>query len=70
MKCLVPECGSEAKVRGLCQKCYGKARVKVIKGKTTWKELIWLGLANETSFTQEYSPFEKIFRERKNVHGI
>jgi hypothetical protein len=43
--CLVPGCGREAKIRGLCGRCCTAARAQIKKGKTTWGDLERLGLA-------------------------
>ena len=43
--CLVPGCGREAKIRGLCARCGTAARAQIKKGKTTWADLERLGLA-------------------------
>jgi hypothetical protein len=44
--CMVDGCGSPVgKTRGLCQGCYKSALRLVDRGKTTWGELIHLGLA-------------------------
>ena len=43
--CLVPGCGREAKIRGLCARCCTAARAQIKKGKTTWAKLEELGLA-------------------------
>lgn len=45
--CLVPGCGREAKIRGLCGRCCTAARAQIKKGKTTWAKLEELGLAAE-----------------------
>jgi hypothetical protein len=38
-KCIVPDCTSPAKTRGLCDKCYAAASKDVKAGITTWAEL-------------------------------
>jgi hypothetical protein len=43
--CVVPGCGREAKIRGLCGRCCTAARAQIKKGKTTWADLERLGLA-------------------------
>ena len=43
--CLVPGCGRESKIRGLCGRCGTSARGQIRKGKTTWQQLESLGLA-------------------------
>ena len=43
--CVVPGCGCEAKIRGLCGRCCTAARAQIKKGKTTWAKLEELGLA-------------------------
>ena len=37
MNCL--HCKRTAVCRGLCMSCYGQARLKVLEGSTTWKQL-------------------------------
>ena len=39
MKCRVPGCSRESKVRGLCMPCYSGVREAVLMKRTTWKEL-------------------------------
>jgi Zn finger protein HypA/HybF involved in hydrogenase expression len=43
--CMVPNCGREAKIRGLCGRCCTSARMQIKKGKTTWQQLEELRLA-------------------------
>lgn len=43
--CVVPGCGREAKIRGLCGRCCTAARAQIRKNKTTWAKLEELGLA-------------------------
>ncbi len=45
--CLIQDCHRKTMSRGLCQGCYQRAQKLVSKGKTTWEELINMGLANE-----------------------
>jgi len=44
-KCITPNCGKDARWKGLCQTCYGAAKRLIEEGKTTWPELQDLGLA-------------------------
>ena len=37
--CLKPDCGRDAKIRGLCHSCYTVARKAITDGKTTWEKL-------------------------------
>ena len=39
MKCLNPECASDAKARGLCNACFGAAAYYIRKGVMTWEQL-------------------------------
>ena len=60
--CLVPGCGREAKVRGLCGRCSTAARAQIKKGKTTWADLERLGLAappKKSAFGGEAGVFAK-----------
>ena len=41
--CLRPDCGRRAASRGLCQTCYGYARMLVERGSTTWDDLVARG---------------------------
>ena len=43
--CLVPGCGREGKIRGLCGRCCTSARMQIKKGRTSWEQLEKLGLA-------------------------
>ncbi len=43
--CLTPNCGREAKIRGLCSRCGTAARTAIKDLKTTWEKLEALGLA-------------------------
>ena len=67
--CLVPGCGREAKIRGLCGRCCTAARAQIKKGKTTWADLERLGLATppkKSAFGGEPGVFAKAL---KNVLG-
>lgn len=44
-KCLNPECGEVARVRGLCRDCYSAALYQVAGGRTSWKALEKVGKA-------------------------
>ena len=60
--CLVPGCGREAKIRGLCGRCCTAARAQIKKGKTTWAKLEELGLAipaKKSAFGGEPGVFAK-----------
>jgi hypothetical protein len=66
MKCLVDGCEGEAKTRGLCHKCYQTAFMSVKKGKTTWDELVKLGLVKPASSCPPgRSDFSKALAERR-----
>lgn len=43
-RCMIPGCSSAASQRGLCLKCYSRAKAKVDAGETTWDKLIERGL--------------------------
>ncbi len=43
--CLTPECGKDARWKGLCTACYGSAKQLIDDNETTWDELHELGLA-------------------------
>ena len=43
--CLVPGCGREAKIRGLCGRCCVGARKAIKDGKATWESLEAMNLA-------------------------
>ncbi len=59
LECLTPNCGKQGfKVKsGLCRDCYYEAEKLVNEGKTTWTELVNLGLV-----TRPDSPFQEAFR--------
>jgi hypothetical protein len=42
--CMVPDCDSEARWKGICPKCYHQARTLIENKKTTWDELAEMGL--------------------------
>lgn len=47
-KCLTPNCHypqAPALGRGLCMRCYSKAKESVDAGSVTWDELVGLGMA-------------------------
>ena len=65
-KCLIEGCEGEAKTRGLCHKCYQTAFMSVKKGKTTWDELVKLGLVKPASSCPPgRSDFSKALAERR-----
>lgn len=39
LDCLVPDCGMESEVRGLCMRHYSYARYSIRMGRTSWPEL-------------------------------
>jgi hypothetical protein len=63
--CLVPGCGREAKIRGLCGRCSTAARAQIKKGTTTWAKLEELGLAippKKSAFGGEPGVFAKALK--------
>lgn len=44
-RCMISGCGGVASRRGLCLKCYARAKLKVTTGETTWEKLAEKGLA-------------------------
>lgn len=59
-RCKIDGCGAAAgsATRGLCLKCYGKAKAKVEAGHTTWARLAEVGLCeaeNNDPFGDAYS---------------
>lgn len=65
MQCLVIGCGRDTKVRGLCSSCYQLARLKVLQGKTTWKELEESDLAKrKQNQGGNGGPFNKAFIDK------
>jgi hypothetical protein len=70
--CLVPGCGREAKIRGLCGRCATAARAQIKKGKTTWADLEKLGLATPPRVTfggGEQGVFAKAFKNAVGGEG-
>lgn len=57
--CLTPACVMRpgAAMKGLCPRCYGKAKAMVAGGKTTWEQLVEMGLAEAPldPFTLEFN---------------
>ena len=65
MKCLIKNCNNDAKVRGLCVRCYQTARRLVKQGKTTWGDLAARGLVlNGMPTKAEASAFTAAFRNQ------
>ena len=70
--CLVPGCGREAKIRGLCGRCCTAARAQIKKGKTTWADLEKLGLAappKKSAFGGEPGVFAKALKNAIGGEG-
>ena len=64
-KCLTKGCLRQSATslkRGLCMPCYSAAKKMVESGKTTWDELVSLGLAMGDADTD---PFIKAFNSAK-----
>lgn len=63
-KCLTADCRSDkaAGLRGLCMKCYSRAKKLVAGGATTWEELAQLGMVE----SKDKDPFETEFLKRKS----
>ena len=64
-RCMVEGCGAaaahEAVHRGLCLKCYSRAKKKVEAGETTWEELAALGMCRG----EAVDPFDKQYQKAK-----
>lgn len=56
--CIIPNCGKEARWKGICSQCYGQASQLIKEDKTTWEQLAALGLA-----TIPDKPFIAAFRK-------
>ena len=70
--CVVPGCGREAKIRGLCGRCCTAARAQIKKGKTTWADLERLGLATppkKSAFGGEPGVFAKALKNAVGGEG-
>jgi len=67
-KCLVSDCkrlaAEESTYRGLCLVCYGCAKKQVNQGKTTWDELVALGLATSINKDLFSEALDKARREQ------
>jgi len=62
-RCITPLCVNSLAVpletyHGLCLKCYSQAKKMIESGKTTWEQLVEMGLAKT-----EQTPFEKAFED-------
>jgi hypothetical protein len=55
-KCLVKACKNEHYARGLCKDCYMQAREAIRDGRTTWTELVGMGLAKAATVTSKRWP--------------
>lgn len=56
--CVINGCDSTAFCRGLCKRCYQNASVAIREEKTTWAELISLGIATQAKGAgRKLSPF-------------
>lgn len=62
LSCMVPDCtGFKGNgMRGMCTKCYGKAKKKVEANETTWEELAEMGLCENQD-----DPFVQAFNKAK-----
>lgn len=49
MKCLTPTCTRKAVSRGLCQKCYFSAYLKIKQGRYTWEQIEKAGLCRPST---------------------
>lgn len=63
-KCLTEGCHTKAQWKGLCASCYGVAKKLINANKTTWEELVTLGLAQV-----EIKPFEAAFNKAKATNA-
>lgn len=67
--CITPNCTrpeAPALGRGLCMFCYKRAKTMVEEGKTTWDEIVGLGLAKPI----DTDPFTKAFdKARKEINS-
>lgn len=61
--CMTKDCGKVAQWKGLCRSCYGQALRLIEQEKTTWEELMTMGLC----VLDQPKPFLKVFMEKKNV---
>ena len=69
MKCLVDGCDGVAKSRGLCTICYGAASASIRIGRTTWKELVDMRLANKPQHRgRGYGAFAKALRNQQELN--
>lgn len=61
-KCMVPRCNGfkGTGMKGLCTRCYGKAKKKIEAGETTWDELGNMGLCEVQD-----DPFSQAFNKAK-----
>jgi hypothetical protein len=70
--CLVPGCGREAKIRGLCGRCCTSARKAIKDGKATWDSLEAMNLAappRTKAFGGEAGVFTKVLKARLAGEG-
>lgn len=58
-QCMIPGCYGVASRRGLCLKCYGKAKKKVDAGETTWEKLEEKELCKKSASDPFDSAYEK-----------
>lgn len=63
-KCIISGCPAKAaaNMRGLCMRCYSRAKKKVEAGETTWLELEQLLLARPAEYND---PFDAEFARKK-----
>lgn len=62
--CMIPNCNALAARKGLCMKCYKKAKEKVDTNQTTWEALAEVGLCE-----REKDPFDDAYsRAMKDTH--
>lgn len=67
-QCIVPNCGKPKSVRGMCNYCYQTAKRNILRGNTTWDELLTAGLALESHTKQGY--LMEALRKYREENGI
>ena len=68
--CIIPGCTRKSCAHGMCHSCYAGARLRIVRGLTTWAELEEAGLAvKRTHRAANPSPFEAAFLKMKDAPG-
>jgi hypothetical protein len=64
--CLIADCNRKAMSRGLCESHYSLAKFAVMRGETSWRELMDLGLCKVSNAYNRKAAFHKLLDDRRS----